>query len=350
MKQLMKGNDAIAEAAVRADCQMYVGYPITPQSEIVEYMASRMPELGRVFVQSESELISINTVIGGALTGKRCMTSSSGVGISLMQEGLSDAFAKGLPMLLVNVNRCSCGMGGDFGGSTDDYLRDTRGGGNGDYHFIVYVPNTVQEAVDLVYDAWDVAEKYRNPVEIMTEGRLGQMMETVEFPEFKKGPEKLDWASDGTTKPLGEYQPMPLDDAACKRRIDRMREAEQRWEMYRVEDAETVIVACGLASRVCMGAIDELRERGVKIGMLRVISAWPFPIKGFAELPDCVKRIACIEVDNDGQVIEDVLITTKKLKRFRNTPIFNFYQLHLFTPETVEEFINGVLEGKIEEV
>lgn len=348
MKELWKGNEAIAEAAVRAGCKLYVGYPITPQTEIVEYMSARMPELGRRFIQSESELISINTVIGGSMTGERCMTSSSGVGISLMQEGLTDAFAKSLPMLLVNVNRCSCGMGGDFGGSTDDYLRDTRGGGNGDYHFIVMVPNSIQEAVDLVYGAWDIAEKYRNPIEIMTEGRLGQMMECVEMPEFKEG-KRQEWGLDGTTKFM-DFGPMKDHDAKYKARMDEIREKEQRWEEYQLQDAETVFVALGMCSRVCKGAVNTLRTNGEKVGLLRPITAWPFPIKAFDALPKSVKRIVVIEVDNDGQVIEDVLITTKKLRRFHNIPVYNFYKPHLFRAEEIIDYYDKVLQKTVEEV
>ncbi len=348
MKELWKGNEAIAEAAVRAGCKLYVGYPITPQTEIVEYMSARMPELGRKFIQSESEIISINTVIGGAMTGYRCMTSSSGVGISLMQEGLTDAFAKSIPLLLVNVNRCSCGMGGDFGGSTDDYLRDTRGGGNGDYHFIVMVPSTIQEAVDLTYCAWDIAEKYRNPIEIMTEGRLGQMMECVEMPEFKESP-KQEWGFDGTTKFM-DFGPMRDHDAKYKARMDAIREHEQRWEEYRTEDAETVIVALGMCSRVCKGAVNILREQGEQVGLLRPITAWPFPVKGFEALPETVKRIIVMEVDNDGQVIEDVLITTKKLTRFQNMPIYNLYKPHLYPADEMIDYYRKVISEEEKEV
>jgi 2-oxoglutarate ferredoxin oxidoreductase subunit alpha len=221
MLELWKGNEAMAEAAIRAGLQLYVGYPITPQSEICEYMSGRMPEVGRHFIQSESEIISINTILGSAIVGARSMTSSSSVGISLMQEGMTACFAKGLPIVLIQCKPDRGGMGRDFGGGQTDYLRETRGGGNGDYRVIVFVPNSIQEAVEMTYNAFDVAEKWRNPVEIMTEGRLGQMMESIELPGWKEGP-KQEWAIDGTQKPydLGNG----VHYAEFKDRIDRMRE------------------------------------------------------------------------------------------------------------------------------
>lgn len=351
MKELWKGNEAIGEAAVRAGLDLYVGYPITPQSEICEYMSDRMRELGRAFIQSESEIISINTAIGGALAGGRSMTSSSGVGTSLMQEGTSDAFAKGLPLLLVNVNRYGCGMGCDFGGGTDDYLRDTRGGGNGDYRFIVYIPATVQEAVDLTYNAFDVGEKYRNPVEIMTEGRLGQLMESVEMPEFKKGT-KAEWVIDGTTKPMPDYPPIIDNSERYKAKMDAIRENEQRWESYRTEDAETILVSIGLCSRIARAVVDEKREQGEKIGLLRPITVWPYPEKAFEELSECVKRIVCMEITNDGQMLEDVLIATKKIKKLQNIPVYEFNRTRLMYADRTEmsKFIEGILDGSVKEV
>lgn len=351
MKELWKGNDAMAEAAVRAGVQLYVGYPITPQSEIVEYMAWRMPDLGRIYIQSESEIISINAVLGGGLTGKRCMTSSSGVGISLMQEGISACYAKGLPVMLINVNRSGPGMGGDFAGGQDDWLRDTRGGGQGDYRFVVMVPNSVQEAVDMVYNGFEIAEKYRTPIEIMTEGRLGQLMEAVQLPEFKEAKTQA-WGMDGTTKPYPDYGPgvRPRPWVRQYNIMREMEENEQRWETFMTEDAETVIVAVGLCSRVCKGVIKKLRSRGVRIGMLRPQTAWPFPAKGFEQLPDCVRKLVCVEISNFGQMIEDVIITTRKIKRFRNIPVYSLHHYELITGQQLEQFLAKVEAGEEEEV
>ncbi|MFP3153867.1 3-methyl-2-oxobutanoate dehydrogenase subunit beta [Lachnospiraceae bacterium ZAX-1] len=353
MKELWKGNEAIAEAAVRAGCRLYIGYPITPQSEIVEYMSTRMPELGRVFIQSESELISINTVFGASLTGARCMTSSSGVGISLMQEGLTACFAKGLCPLIINVNRSGNGMGGGtgFAGCQDDYTRETHGGGNGYYRYLVYIPSSIQEAVDMTYVAWDIAEKYRNPVEIYTEGRLGQMMEAVEFPDFKT-PDIQAWGIDGTTKPMPEYHTMmaPSEYGLFAERIRRMEENEQSWESWLTEDAETVIIAVGLCSRVCRGVIARLRAEGKKIGMLRPKAVWPFPLKGFAALPGTVKKLICVENSDGQQMLEDVLVATKKLPDLQQIPVYSNAQMGLISSYELRMFLAGVEDGSIKEV
>lgn len=351
MKELWKGNEAMAEAAVRAGCMLYVGYPITPQSEIVEYMSKRMPQLGRVFIQSESELISINTIYGASLTGYRAMTSSSGVGISLMQEGITACFNKGLSPLIINVNRCGCGMGGGpgFSGSQDDYTRETHGGGNGYYRNLVYIPDSIQEAVDMIYEAWDHAEQYRNPVVLYTEGRLGQMMEAVEFPPFKESP-RASWGIDGTTKPMPDYYPFLPDYGVYSERIALMQEREQQWENYLTEDADIIAVAVGLCSRVCRGTINRLRKEGIRIGMLRPKTVWPFPIKGFEELPDTVQKIVCVENSDGAMMLEDVLVVMKKLERFRNTPAYSSTHSGLITGKELYEFLTGVVNGTIEEV
>ena len=350
MKELWKGNEAMAEAAVRAGCELYAGYPITPQSEICEYMSHRMPELGRAFIQAESELISINTVMGGSLAGARCMTSSTGVGISLMQEGLTACFAKGICPMLINVNRCGCGMGAQFTGSQDDYSRETRGGGNGYYRLLVYVPESIQEAVDMVYAGWDIAEKYRNPVEVYTEGRLGQMMEAVELPPFKNAPPRPDWAMDGTSKPMPDYYPMLPDHSVYLRRIRAMEENEQQWEEFHTEDAETILVAVGLTARVCKSVVLNLRAQGIKIGLLRPKTIWPFPKKGFAALPDTVQRLICVENSIGAEMLDDVLITAKALPQFRLTPVYSSTHIELISGKELTEFIHGVLNGEIEEV
>lgn len=349
MRELWKGNEAMAEAAVRAGLEMYIGYPITPQTEICEYLALRMPELGRTFIQSESELISINSLLGCGLTGARGMASSSGVGISLMQEGITACFANSAPGLIVNVNRSGCGMGGNFEGGQDDWLWDTRGGGNGDYRLVVMVPKSIQEAVDLTYQSFDIAEKYRTPVEIMTEGRLGQMVEAVEMPEFRPVA-RTEWAMDGSTKnrPGKPLERRPWD--YFRRKIQEMEANEQRWESYRTEDAETVVVAVGLCSRICKGVVDRRRAKGERIGLLRPITAWPFPQKGFEALPESVKRIVSVELSNAGQMIEDVLITAKRVKKLQNVPIYARYHYLIPTTEELMSFLDRVENNEIKEV
>lgn len=349
MKELWKGSEAMGEAAIRAGLKLYVGYPITPQTEIAEYMSQRMPELDRIFIQSESELVSINVAMGASMTGYRSMTSSSGVGTSLMQEGLSAIFAKALPTLLINVDRCGCGQGNDFSGGQDDYLRDTRGGGNGDYHLLVYVPESIQEAVDLIYNKWDVAEKYRNPIEIMTEGRLAQMMEAIELPPMKE-PVKQPWGIDGTRDAEGDWGKKCIRTKDYKDRILLMQENEQDWENYYTEDAETIIVALGLCARVCKGAVKKLRADGRKVGLMRPISAWPFPVKAFGEFPDTVKRIVCVEVNNCGQVIEDVLIAGRKITKLHNTPIYGYNEYTLMTANDVISFIDKMDRNEVKEI
>ncbi|MGI6582760.1 MAG: 3-methyl-2-oxobutanoate dehydrogenase subunit beta [bacterium] len=303
----------------------------------------------RTFIQSESELISINAVYGAAHSGARCMTSSSGVGISLMQEGISACFAKRLPIMLINVNRSGFGMLGEggFAGGHEDYLRETRGGGNGDYRILVFCPATIQEAVDLVYNGFDIAEKYRIPFEIMTEGRLGQMMEDVELPPMLEIPKRPTWGMDGTRK-IDDYQRPPTSFF-----VDQMKAAEeneQRWELYRCEDAETVIVSLGIVSRICRDVVDNLRDEGKKVGMLRVISCWPFPEKGFLELPHTVKRFFCVETNIRGQVIEDVMITCKKIKRFNSTPIFVQHTPTLVSTKILIDMFDKIERNEIEEV
>ena len=231
MKKMWKGNHAIGEAALRAGCQFYAGYPITPQTEVSEYLSARMPELGRRFLQAENEMAAIYMIYGAYACGMRSMTSSSGPGFSLKQEGLSYLCANNYPAVLVNVQRWGPGLG-TLDSSQTDYLRDTRGGGNGDYRVLVLAPNSIQETVDLMYDAFDLAEKYRNPVEIISEAALGQMMEPVEFPPFKERTEDLGWTFDGTDRPHGRMA-NPDKPGALQKKIDAITKNEQRWENYK---------------------------------------------------------------------------------------------------------------------
>ncbi len=321
MKVLMKGNEALAEGAVRGGAYLFAGYPMTPQSEIMEYLSWRMPELGRIFRQTESETASIFTVYGARQAGMRSFTSSSGAGISLMQEGISGMCAKSIPGVFVNVQRCGPGLGFALEGQ-GDYLRDTRGGGNGDYRVIILAPNSVQEMMDFAYEAFELAEKWNNPVEILSEGKIGQMMEPVEVPIFKKTSRTVD-GMDGVPKKILLDHDDPEFGAKIAKKIAAMEAAEQRFESYRTEDAETVYVAYGIPSRIAKSAVDKLREDGEKAGLLRVISAWPFPVKGFEALPESVRTMITVESCVTPQMAEDVLITAKKVKALRDVSVFS---------------------------
>jgi 2-oxoglutarate/2-oxoacid ferredoxin oxidoreductase subunit alpha len=313
MKQyLMKGNEAIAEAAIRANCRHYFGYPITPSTEIIEYMAAKMNKCGGTFVQAESEIAAIYMVFGSAGAGKRVMTASSSTGISLKQEGISFLAANELPALIVNIMRTGPGLGG-LGPSQADYFQATKGGGHGDYHLIVLAPSSVQEMADFVIDGFDLADQHRNPVMILADGVLGQMMEPVTFSE--SGPKMVNkpWATTGAEgrkqniicsyslqNESGEKKALYLEQ-----KYRGIAAAEQRWENYKMEDAEYAFVAYGTSARIVKGAIDELREKGYKVGLIRPITLWPFPIKAFCTALETAKGFMVVEM-SAGQMIEDV--------------------------------------------
>lgn len=313
-KVLMKGNEVIAEAAVTADCKYFFGYPITPQSELVAYMAQRLPEVGGLFLQAESEVAAINMVYGASSAGVRVMTSSSSPGFSLKQEGISFLVGSQLPAVVVNIVRGGPGLG-NIQPAQSDYFQVTKGGGHGDYHVPVLAPSTLQEIVDLIQDAFHIADSYRTPVIILGDGMLGQMMEPVEFrkKEYPSLPEK-DWATTGTVGDGGPRTITSLDldaDALEKRNIelqkkmDSMAIHEVRYEEQMIEDAETVIVAYGTVARIAMNAIKKAREDGIKVGLIRPISLWPFPQKPFLDTREKVKGYLCVEM-SAGQMIEDV--------------------------------------------
>ncbi len=348
MKKMWKGNHAIAEAAMRAGCEFYAGYPITPQTEVGEYLSSRMPELGRRFLQAENEMSAIYMIFGAYACGMRSMTSSSGPGFSLKQEGIAYLCANNFPSVLVNVQRWGPGLG-TLDSSQTDYLRDTRGGGNGDYRVIVYAPNSIQETVDLMYNAFDVAEKYRNPVEILSEAALGQMMEPVEFPPFKERKEDLGWTFDGTDRPHGRID-NPGKPGALRAKVEAIMANEQRWENYMVEDADYVFVAFGLPSRTSRNAVDLLREQGIKAGLIRPITVWPFPFDAFKEIPGTVKGIISVESTDAGQLVEDVALATKRMCR-GNVPVYGLFSGQKI-PKTKEivTYVNGILSGENKEV
>ncbi len=317
-KVLMKGNEALAEAAIMAGCHHYFGYPITPQTEVAAYMAKKMPKIGGVFLQAESEIAAINMVIGVASTGKRAMTSSSSPGISLKSEGISYLAGCDLPALIVNVQRGGPGLGG-IQPSQSDYFHATRGAGHGDFHLLVLAPNSVQEMVDLVFKGFDLAEKYRMPAMILSDGTMGQMMEPVTLEPEKINEYDKSWALTGTK---GERKPNIVNSLFLKpdelekfnfERYERYKKVEKNepmWEEYRMEDAEICIVAFGVASRVSKNAIDIARENGVKVGMIRPITLWPFPKKVLFDACDKVKKFISVELSM-GQMIEDIELATR---------------------------------------
>ena len=322
----MKGNEAIAHAAIRYGVDGYFGYPITPQSEVLETLEALMPweTTGMVVLQAESEVASINMVYGGASTGKAVMTSSSSPGISLMQEGLSYIAAGELPALIVNVMRGGPGLG-TIQPSQSDYFQATKGGGHGDYHYIVLAPSTVQEMADFVALGVDLAFKYRTPAMLLADGIVGQMMEKVVLPEQR--PRRTDeqiarecpWAVTGRPEGRGPnvLTTLELDSArmevnnhryqATYRKIE---ENEVRYQEYFTDDAEYLFVAFGSIARICLKAIEDARQRGIKVGLLRPITLWPFPTKEIARLAQQVKGIMVVEL-NAGQMIEDVRLAVE---------------------------------------
>jgi len=317
-KILMKGNEAIAEAAILAGCRHYFGYPITPQTEVAAYMAKKMPKIGGVFLQAESEIAAINMVYGVASTGKRVMTSSSSPGISLKGEGLSYLAGSDLPALVVNVQRGGPGLGG-IQPSQSDYFQATRGAGHGDFHMIVLAPSSVQEMAELTVKGFELADTYRMTTMILADGTMGQMMEPVSLDfDVKPSPEKP-WATTGT-KMEREHnivnslflQPEALEKHNFSR-YDRYRiieENETMYEEYMMDDAEICVAAFGIAARVSKNAINEARKQGVKVGLIRPITLWPFPKAPFAKAAEHVKSIISVELSM-GQMIEDVKLATE---------------------------------------
>ena len=314
-KILMKGDEAVAEAAVRGGCRFFAGYPITPQSEIPEYLSWRLPEVGGVFVQGESEVASVNMVYGAATAGVRAMTGSSGPGISLKAEGISYLSGAMLPAVIVNVSRGGPGLG-SIQPAQQDYLQSTKALGHGGFRLIVEAPHTVQEAVDLVYGSFELAERDRNPVFILMDGCLGSVREEVELPPMKDLPERPDWALGNFEK--GEHEPRLISSIADEEIVEMLNKRaamlqqgwavnDVRWEEYMLDDAEYVCVAYGTSARVCKYAINELREEGLKIGLIRPITLYPFPNKVLHDLDySRVKAIIDVEMAIPCQMVEDI--------------------------------------------
>lgn len=312
-RTLWKGNEAIAEAAVRAGLEAYFGYPITPQTELLEYLSARLPDLGRVFLQAESELAAINMVYGAAAAGARTMSSSSSPGYSLMQEGMSYIAASDVPCVLVNVMRGGPGLGNILP-TQGDYFQMTKGGGHGDYHPIVLAPGSVQEAADLTYGAFDLADKYRTIVVIAADGMIGQMMEPVEMPPMRTLPARdrgweLTGARGRASRNVKSIYLLGEELNALNERLQakqaRIAADEVRYAEQWTEDAELLVVAFGSAARVAQSAIKEARARGLKVGMLRPVTLFPFPEMRLRVLTEEIKQVLVVEM-NTGQMLQDV--------------------------------------------
>ncbi|MEE1279263.1 MAG: 3-methyl-2-oxobutanoate dehydrogenase subunit VorB [Oscillospiraceae bacterium] len=317
-KVLMKGNEAIAEAAILAGCRHYFGYPITPQTEIAAYMAKKMPKIGGCFLQAESEIAAINMVYGVSSTGKRVMTSSSSPGISLKGEGLSYLAGADLPALIVNVQRGGPGLGG-IQPSQSDYFQATRAAGHGDFHMIVLAPASVQEMAELTVKGFELADTYRMTAMILADGTMGQMMEPVSLDFDVKPMPAKPWATVGT-KMEREHNitnslflvPEDLEKTNFERyeRYKKIEETEVMYEEYMMEDAEICIAAFGIAARVSKNAVNEARKMGIKVGLIRPITLWPFPKDPFKKAAEKVKQIISVELSM-GQMIEDVKMASE---------------------------------------
>nr|WP_195276470.1 3-methyl-2-oxobutanoate dehydrogenase subunit VorB [Anaerotruncus rubiinfantis] len=313
-KVLMKGNEALAEAAIQAGCRHFFGYPITPQTEVAAYMAKRMPKIGGTYLQAESEVAAINMIYGAASAGVRAMTSSSSPGISLKTEGISYLAGSDLPCLIINVQRGGPGLGG-IQPSQADYWQATRAPGHGDLHVLVFAPSTIQEMVDMVFDAYELADTYRMPAMILADGMLGQMMEPVVFPEKEiKKIDKSGWATDGHQHKRPHHitnslylQPDELEHNIVERfkRYEIVKANHAKAEEYLVDDAQFVVVAYGATARIVRSAVNSAREKGIRAGMIRPLTLWPYPVAPIAKAAEHAKAFLCVEMSM-GQMVDDV--------------------------------------------
>ncbi len=348
-KVLMKGNEAVAEAAVLGGCKYFFGYPITPQNEIPEYMARRLPEVGGTFLQAESEISAINMVFGASGSGARVMTSSSGPGISLKQEGISYLAGAELPCVIVNMVRGGPGLG-NIGPAQSDYFQATRGGGHGDYRLIVFGPASVQELVDVTIEAFELADRYRSPVMILGDGILGQMMEPVEFKtaKIKEGPDKP-WATTGAkgrkrnliTSLYIVPEELEKHCLKLKAKYDEISANEKRYESYFTDDAEIVLAAYGTTARICKAVVDRAREDGIKAGLIRPVTLWPFPDRPFNEAADYARAFLTVEMSN-GQMVDDVRLAVNGKK-----PVYFYGRTGGIVPSKAEIYaeVRKILEG-----
>lgn len=346
----MKGNDAIGEGAILAGCRHFFGYPITPQSEVTHYLAKRLPECGGLFMQAESELASINLVFGATCAGARVMTASSGPGISLMQEGLSFLAGSELPCVLVNIMRGGPGLG-NIGPSQADYFQATKGGGHGDYHMIVLAPNSVQEILDMMEKAFDLSDKYRMPVVVMADGIMGQMMEPVVVDEERiiEIPPRP-WAITGRDYHENKHiinsclvvlEEMEALNLRLLHKYEEIRVKEPLWEEYMLDDAEVALVAFGTVSRICRAVVDKARDQGIRAGLIRPITLWPFPYDIIGRAAKSVQCFLAVEM-NMGQMAEDVEIAAKG-----RAPVYHYGRLGGIVPlaKDILEELKKVSEG-----
>ena len=349
-KVLMKGNEAIALAAIKGGCDAYFGYPITPQNEVSEYLSKYLKLEGKVFLQAESEVAAINMVYGAASTGKHVMTSSSSPGIALKQEGISYLCGAELPCLIINVMRGGPGLGG-IQPAQSDYYQITRGGGNGDYHLLAFAPENLQETVDIIKASFSIADYYRNPVMIAVDGLIGQMMEPVAIDSeinLRKAQDKS-WALTGmkggkrhiATSLYLDPSELEQHNIKLNKKYLEMIKTEQKWEMINMENAELVIVAYGTMARICRSAVEMLKKQNINVGILRPITIWPFPELAFRELPSTVKGILTCELSM-GQMIDDV-----KIANNGKLPISFFGKAGGMIPEP-EEIVRAIYKFKSE--
>lgn len=350
MKTLMKGNEAVASAAIAAGCLAFFGYPITPQNEIPEYMSAMLAKAGGAFVQSESEIAAINMVYGAAAAGVRVMTSSSSPGIALKQEGISYLAASRLPCLIVSVARCGPGLGGILP-SQADYFQATRGGGNGDYYTPVYAPNSIQEATDLVQKAFNVAEQYRTPVFVLMDGMIGQMMEPAEIKAIPRYNNDIStYAANGESdkRPRNIVNSLNLNAQRLEEHnlllakvYDEIKANETMYESTVADGDEIALVAYGTPSRVVINTIIELKKRGVKAGLIRPITLWPFPDKAFDNLPGSVKAVLTCELSM-GQMVQDVRLAVNG-----RLPVYFYGRTGgvVFEPDEIAEKACEIIRG-----
>jgi 2-oxoglutarate ferredoxin oxidoreductase subunit alpha len=349
-KLLMKGAEAIGEAAIAAGCRLFFGYPITPQNEIPEYMSLRLPQVGGTFVQAESEVAASNMLYGAGGAGARAFTSSSSPGIALMMEALSYLAGAEVPVVIVNIMRAGPGLGGILPAQAD-YFQATKGGGHGDYRCIVLAPWSVQDAADLVQDAFDLADFYRNPVLVIGDALIGQMMEPCEIREGRKPIKDLapkDWATTGNRgrKPniinslILDPEELERHNRRLKAKYDRMEKDEVRWASYNTDgDYDVLVVAYGTPARVCLTAVNELKEKGINAGLFRPITLWPFPTEALREKAKKAEAVLTVELST-GQMVEDVRFAVRE-----GLPV-RFYGRQggiLVTPEEVMEQVTAIL-------
>ncbi len=347
--QLIKGNEAIVKGAILAGCRSYYGYPITPASEIAEAAARFLPPAGGTFVQAESETAAINMCYGASAAGERTMTGSSGPGLSLMQEGISYMAGSELPCVIADIMRGGPGLG-NIGPEQGDYNQMVKGGGHGNYHTLVYAPAFAQEMCDLTMKAFDVADRYRNPAIILADGFTGQMMEPVDFPAVAKAPPRHDWATRGDAETRANlitsiylsHEELERHNRKLMAKYARAAEELQEWRSYRMEDADVALVGYGIVGRVLRSVVDLARKSGVRAGLIRPVTLWPFPVRAMAEAAERVERFLVVEL-SDGQMVQDVRLAVEARR-----PV-GFYGRQggmVPTPSEVLEVLQGTREAE----